>query len=546
MSDLDLLNLRRNVLSGATRRPAIDAFLEADARTGQAPQQTVQQTPGSVVENARQRALMALGASPKPSMGIPQARLVTPTAAASGLRSMLPGRGTPGSAALGAFGSTMSQLGGYQDKPMTFGQILGASLGEARKAYATAEERKAAIAEKKAAAERQAKLDRLNELKTLADIAATRAPKKPTIITRTLASGEKQDFILDPKSPKSDDYGLAPYGDPYSSIKDVAPTSLMQNVEATFGDLTSPEAKAALKAGLEGSTKGNFQAKGTVVDKDGVELGAAVFDTSTGQTMLSVTGADGEELVPMPRGSNVISVGQESKVIYSATKLDNLEQEIDLSVASMNGLTSYLESIDKAPVGLNRLYNNFVADTKTLFSDLVNADIEGKKFTDLTEGQLNSLLARGKLQSLIGQFRLETVGGGVMTEQDAIRILWSLGGDVNALQQPSVVKDAMTRMFKKKYKNLNRQIRQYNRQVRHPVYDMQGYQEIEMPEFDESLLSEKVVKQSAKTKFKQGGAEVVDGTASNASPSVEITKAPAGVDQDVWDIMKPDEKALWQ
>jgi len=160
---MDLLNLRRNALSGGTRKSAIDAFLEADARTGPAPQQTVQQAPGSVVENARQRALMALGASPKPSMGIPQARLVTPTTAGSGLRSMMPQRGTPGSAALGAFGQTMSQLGGYQDKPMTFGQILGASLGEARKAYGTAEERQRQIAAEKAAAERQAEQDALTK-----------------------------------------------------------------------------------------------------------------------------------------------------------------------------------------------------------------------------------------------------------------------------------------------------------------------------------------------------------------------------------------------
>ena len=153
---MDLLKLRRNALSGATRRPAIDAFLEADARTGPAPQSTVQQQPGSLVENARQRALMALGASPKPSMGIPQARIVTPTTGTSGLRSMLPGRGTPGSAALGAFGSTMSQLGGYQDKPMTFGQILGASLGKAREAYGTAEERQRQIAADKAALEKAA------------------------------------------------------------------------------------------------------------------------------------------------------------------------------------------------------------------------------------------------------------------------------------------------------------------------------------------------------------------------------------------------------
>lgn len=191
---MDLLNLRRNALSGAIRRPAIDAFLKADARTGPAPQSTVQQQPGSLVENARQRALMALGASPKPSMGIPQARLVTPTTGTSGLRSMLPQRGTPGSAALGAFGQTMSQLGGYQDKPMTFGQILGASLGEARKAYGTAEERQRQIAEKKAAAELAAKqeiYERSQAAKELALKERQTAAQERTEIDELFAGAEK-------------------------------------------------------------------------------------------------------------------------------------------------------------------------------------------------------------------------------------------------------------------------------------------------------------------------------------------------------------------
>jgi hypothetical protein len=106
----------------------------------------------STVESARDRAMRALGALPEAPASQTRARLVTPTTASSGLGSMLPGRGTPGSAALGAFGQTMSQLGGWQDKPMTFGQILGASLGKAREAYGTAEDRQRQIAADKAAA----------------------------------------------------------------------------------------------------------------------------------------------------------------------------------------------------------------------------------------------------------------------------------------------------------------------------------------------------------------------------------------------------------
>jgi len=496
----------------------------------------------STVESARDRAMRALGALPEAPAAQTRARLIEPTTASSGLGSMLPGRGTPGSAALGAFGQTMSQLGGWQDKPMTFGQILGASLGKAREAYGTAEERQRQIAAEKAAAERQARLDELTRLKTLSDIAKQQQPELPKTLTRTLPDGRKQDYVLDAKSPRADKYGLAPYGEPYSDIKDVTPTSLMQNIRAAYGTLDSPEAKAALKAGIEGQTKGNFQSKGTVVGADGIELGSAVFDTSTGKTMLSVAGADGEELLPMPSGSQIITPSQESKVIMNIDNLNKLEETIDLSVQSMNGLVSYLESIDKAPVGLNRLYNNFVADTKTLFNDFVNFEVDGKKVTELNEGQLNAALAQGKLQSLIGQFRLETVGGGVMTEQDAIRILWSLGGDVNALQKPEVVKDAMTRMFKKKYKHLERQIRQYNTQIKHPTYMMMQMPEIEMPEFDESLLSEKVVKQSARTKFKQGSLEGDGEGVEQPKPEADLTAAPQGFPAEDWAVLSDKDK----
>lgn len=467
---------------------------------------------------------------------LPAQKATAPTQAPSGLGAaiggFLPEPGSAGMAGLGAAGRALLQLGGYQERPMTLGQMLGQAGDVGMRAFSEAQ-----AAEQ--AAERQARLDELSRRNIESQIAERQRQKEPKITTRTLPSGEKQDYVFDPENPKADQYGLAVYGKPYSDIKSVAPTAKMQEAMAIYGTLESPEAKAFLREIVGGSTKGQYQAKGTVVDSKGVELGAAVFDTSTGQTLLSVPGADGEELIPMPRGSNVVSVGQESKVIMNVNSLNQLEEQIDLSVMSMEGLTSYLESIEKAPQGLNRLYSDFVADTKTLFSDLVNADVDGTKFTDLTEKELNIALARGKLQSLIGQFRLETVGGGVMTEQDAIRILWSLGGDVNALQNRAVVKDAMTRMFKKKYKNLSRQIKQYNAQVSNPVY-MNMYDAIEMPEFDESLLSQKVVKDSERTVFKKGSGkeDVVE------QPAVDINIAPEGFDQADWSYLpEADKKA---
>lgn len=154
-SRLDLLNLRRMPSSGATLRP-VSAFFDSEQP------QSLEQQKQSINETARLRALKLLGATEQPTASITKPKLITPTSAASGAGSLMPGRGTPGSAALGAFGSTMSQLGGWQDKPMTFGQILGASLGKAREAYGTAEERQRQIAAEEAAAKRQAEQDELS------------------------------------------------------------------------------------------------------------------------------------------------------------------------------------------------------------------------------------------------------------------------------------------------------------------------------------------------------------------------------------------------
>jgi len=172
MNPLDLLNMRKMALSGANRRPASAAFLDMAGQTGQAPQAPMP----SIAEGARLRALKALGASQQPTPAITKPKLITADNTASGAGSMLPGRGTPGSAALGAFGSTMSQLGGWQDKPMTFGQILGASLGKAREAYGTAEDRQRQIAADKAAAERQAEQDELARRNIESQIKVREAP----------------------------------------------------------------------------------------------------------------------------------------------------------------------------------------------------------------------------------------------------------------------------------------------------------------------------------------------------------------------------------
>jgi len=66
--------------------------------------------------------------------------------------------------------------------------------------------------------------------------------------------------------------------------------------------------------------------------------------------------------------------------------------------------------------------------------------------------------------------------------------------------------------------------------------------EIEMPEFDESLLSEKVVKQSARTKFKQGSLKGDGEGAEQPKPEADLTVAPQGFPAEDWAVLSDKDK----
>ncbi|MAK72045.1 MAG: hypothetical protein CMF19_08385, partial [Idiomarinaceae bacterium] len=57
----------------------------------------------------------------------------------SGIMGKLPGVGTPGFAGLSAAAARGLQLSGYQDRPITTGQVLGEMMGAGMEAYRSAE-----------------------------------------------------------------------------------------------------------------------------------------------------------------------------------------------------------------------------------------------------------------------------------------------------------------------------------------------------------------------------------------------------------------------
>jgi hypothetical protein len=114
---------------------------------------------------------------------------------------------------------------------------------------------------------------------------------------------------------------------------------------------------------------------------------------------------------------------------------------------------------------------------------------------NLTREQLATASATGQLQALLGANRLEILGGGVLTGNDALRIIASAGGDVDALQNKEVVQQAIARMYNDKYRTYKRNREDYNIQVG-TAYGSQGYNQADEIEFDTRFLKDAAPVQS--------------------------------------------------
>lgn len=132
-------------------------------------------------------------------------------------------------------------------------------------------------------------------------------------------------------------------------------------------------------------------------------------------------------LQEVPMGARVHKTSLESKQIPSLAEFSKYKQDLTDSKNSIRSLSNYLTSRDGARQGFKLLADQLFGNVKTL--------IDGGK---LTKEEFDAAAASGQFQGIIGQVRVETVGGGVMTEQDAIRIMKRLGG-FDALSNKEVV-----------------------------------------------------------------------------------------------------------
>jgi len=194
--------------------------------------------------------------------------------------------------------------------------------------------------------------------------------------------------------------------------------------------------------------------------------------------------------------TSIASLNDKEVVVCYTQNFKKLRNTLNDDEISLKKMISFLKEQDKTSVGYQRIIDGFMGKMKTFFST------KAKQY-EMTEEELALAIAQGKLQGLLGSSRKEVVGGGVLTEQDARRIIEYLGGDINALQNKFRVQEAISYIFGEKLTNYDLNLEDYNIAVENE-YGTRGYKTKDRIEFspeEVDLLSADVAFESGMKSF---------------------------------------------
>lgn len=177
------------------------------------------------------------------------------------------------------------------------------------------------------------------------------------------------------------------------------------------------------------------------------------FDKISGQRLVSGTNE------PLPIGSVELGAGD----LPNFENLDTFNKAVTEEEEKLIALDKFRRAVETAPEGykrtlqgLNQAFQAFLADP------------------DFEKGDLATGEARARLQGLIGRYKDDIVGGGVMTEQDALRVIEALGGEISAFNPSALtltLVDSYREQSQRKYEGA---LDRYNEAYRVTLPNMAG------------------------------------------------------------------------
>ena len=159
--------------------------------------------------------------------------------------------------------------------------------------------------------------------------------------------------------------------------------------------------------------------------KDGTEV-RGFFDK--GSRRWRYWDEEGEEQ-NLPFGVKRITPTSTGRELMKPKAIHKMRQGMMDTQTGLRQIARYMKNVAETGAG----FKSIAAQWRAKFKVISGGE-------DLTQENISALMQKGQLQGLLGKFRKEIVGGGVMTEQDALRILSALGGEVAVTRHPEIVR----------------------------------------------------------------------------------------------------------
>jgi hypothetical protein len=171
-----------------------------------------------------------------------------------------------------------------------------------------------------------------------------------------------------------------------------------------------------------------------------------------------------------------IPKGKEWQIAYdkpaTRTEMTTLKDTLIEAERGMKAAKRYMSSRDSARQGFDALADQVMLRVNTVLNK------------ELTPEQLAQGVSESQFQGLLGQFRIETVGGGVMTEKDAERIIARLGGEPGLLANKELMSQLMQEIIEDKYAGYESALQDYAIARDTSAYNRKNYKEWQPLTFD--------------------------------------------------------------
>lgn len=224
--------------------------------------------------------------------------------------------------------------------------------------------------------------------------------------------------------------------------------------------------RAVLLAAGGREPSSRFDFAGTFVDNEtGASARSAVKDRNTG--MIGYVDPKGSFQPLDPAKWKPSTVG-DTNAFLDPTGMEKLREKVISGERSVRQLGRYLDGFENLEQGVGQLADRVTKNMKTLFTK-----------EPLTEEEKAVGVQQGRLQQILGGLRVAVVGPGVMTEQDAQRIIDAVGGDVSTLQNQEVVANLLGEILREKVNEYESDLDIFNTHVVRKYGGQAGYKQRE-------------------------------------------------------------------